>query len=134
MCCYRCLEERRLFLGGDRKSVTLPPYTFIGATTHQAALAKPLLDRFKIILHLEHYSEAEIAQLITQRAKRLRWPISDEALAGLASRGRGTPRIAIWSCCTHTPSPVYVLPHANCSVPYVMRTSTNEPWRECRTR
>ena len=92
---YRCLEERRLFLGGDRKSITLPPFTFIGATTDQWALSKPLRDRFKIILHLTHYSQDEIAELMTQRAKRLRWTISSDAITALAIRGRGTPRIAI---------------------------------------
>lgn len=92
---YRCLEERRLFLGGDRKSISLPPFTFIGATTDQWALAKPLLDRFKLILHLTHYTEAEMAELVTQRAKRLGWPIGEEAIKGIAVRGRGVPRIAI---------------------------------------
>lgn len=92
---YRCLEERRLFLGGDRKSITLPPFTFIGATTDEWALSKPLRDRFKIILRLEHYSEQELGELVRQRSKRLQWPISEEALKGIANRGRGTPRLAI---------------------------------------
>jgi Holliday junction DNA helicase RuvB len=92
---YRCLEERRLFLGGDRKSVSLPPFTFIGATTDEWALSKPLRDRFKIVLRLEHYSEAELAELIRQRAKRLKWSVTDEAVQQVAARGRGTPRLAI---------------------------------------
>ncbi len=92
---YRCLEERRLFLGGDRKNIMLPPFTFIGATTDEWALAKPLRDRFKIVAHLEHYSEDEIVHLVAQRAKGLHWPIEEEAIKGLALRGRGTPRIAI---------------------------------------
>jgi holliday junction DNA helicase RuvB len=92
---YRCLEERKLFLGGDRKSITLPPFTFIAATTDQWALSKPLRDRFKITLHLTHYSQEEIAELIQQRSKRLHWNTSDQAVAALAVRGRGTPRIAI---------------------------------------
>jgi len=92
---YRCLEERRLFLGGDRKSITLPPFTFIGATTDEWQLSKPCRDRFKIVLRLEHYTEPELMELIRQRTKRLQWPISEEALQGIASRGRGTPRLAI---------------------------------------
>jgi Holliday junction DNA helicase RuvB len=92
---YRCLEERRLFLGGDRKSIVLPPFTFVAATTDQWALSKPLVDRFKLILHLTHYSDAEIASLLTQRAKRQGWHIGEAAISGLASRSRGTPRIAI---------------------------------------
>ena len=92
---YRALEERRLFLGGNRRSITLPPLTVIGATTDSWALNKPCRDRFKITLQLVHYTEAEVTELVTQRAKRLRWPISNEAIAGIASRGRGVPRIAI---------------------------------------
>jgi len=92
---YRCLEERRLFLGGDRKNITLPPFTFIAATTDQWALSKPLRDRFKIILHLSHYSQNEIGEIVSQRAKRLRWNMTDDAVVALAVRGRGTPRIAI---------------------------------------
>lgn len=92
---YRCLEEGKLFLGGDRKSVSLPPFTFIGATTDEWALSKPLRDRFKVVLRLEHYSAAEIGELVTQRAKRLGWGIDVEAVKALAGRGRGTPRLAI---------------------------------------
>jgi Holliday junction DNA helicase RuvB len=92
---YRSLEERRLFLGGDRKSVSLPAFCFIGATTDEWALTKPLRDRFKITLRLEHYSEKELCELLKQRAKQLRWPITDEAVREIASRGRGTPRLAI---------------------------------------
>lgn len=92
---YRALEEGRLFLGGDRKSISLPPFTFIAATTDEYRLSKPLRDRFKIVLRLEHYSDGEIAELISQRAKRLKWPLSEAAVKGMASRGRGTPRIAI---------------------------------------
>lgn len=92
---YRCLEEGRLFLGRHRKSITLPAFTFIGATTDEWALAKPLRDRFKIVLRLEHYLEEEMMQLIQQRTKRLGWPIEEAAMAGIACRGRGTPRLAI---------------------------------------
>src|ERR1019366_9686454 len=56
---YRSLEERRLFLGRDRKSITLPPHTFVGATTDEWQLAKPLRDRFRVVLRLTHYSDQE---------------------------------------------------------------------------
>lgn len=92
---YRALEERRLFLGGDRQSVTLPEFTFIGATTDEWALNKPLRDRFKIVLRVTHYSDVELTQIIGQRAKRLGWSVSDEAIGEIARRGRNTPRLAI---------------------------------------
>jgi Holliday junction DNA helicase RuvB len=92
---YRCLEERRLFLGGDKKAITLPPFTFIGATTDEWALSKPLLDRMKITLRLQHYSEEELTKLVKQRTTILGWSITDEAIAGIAHRGRNTPRLAL---------------------------------------
>jgi len=92
---YRCLEERRLFLGGERRSLTLPPFTFIGATTDEWALSKPLLDRMKITLRLQHYTPEELAKLVTQRTTAIGWSITDEAIAGISQRGRNTPRLAL---------------------------------------
>lgn len=92
---YRALEERKLFLGGDRNSISLPPITVVAATTDEWLLTKPLRDRFKITLRLEHYSDNELSQLIAQRAKRLGWVVQDDAVEAIAFRGRGTPRLAI---------------------------------------
>jgi len=92
---YRALEEGRLFLGRERKPFNLPPLTFIGATTETYALAKPLRDRFKIVLQLTHYEPAELAELVRQRATALNWPVTDEAIEGIAARGRNTPRLAL---------------------------------------
>ena len=92
---YRCLEEGRLFLGGDRNGMTLPPFTFIGATTDEWALPKPLRDRFKVTLRLEHYTTEELEQLVQQRVKALGWNVADGVVPGIANRGRNTPRIAL---------------------------------------
>ena len=92
---YRALEEGKLFLGKERRSMMLPPLTFIGATTETYALAKPLRDRFKIVLQLTHYSDEEIEQLVRQRIKALGWEISDEAIKGISIRARNTPRLAL---------------------------------------
>lgn len=92
---YRCLEERKLFLGGNRKSITLPPFCFIGATTDTWSLTKSLRDRFRIHLTLTHYSEDELVQLVGQRAKRLGWAMADDAVQAIAARGRGVPRLAL---------------------------------------
>ena len=96
---YRTLEERRLHLAsgpdGGRQPIRLPPFTFIAASTDEWQLAKPLRDRFKLVLRLEHYSEDELEQLLAQRVRRLGWNISDTAVHGIAERGRGTPRLAL---------------------------------------
>ncbi|MGC4033473.1 MAG: AAA family ATPase [Tepidisphaeraceae bacterium] len=92
---YRILEEQRVFLAGSRTSIMLPPVCFIGATTDEWSLSKPLRDRFKIILRLTHYSEVEIKQIIAERCRRLGWSVEDVVVQGIASRSRGTPRLAV---------------------------------------
>lgn len=92
---YRALEERKLFLGGNRKPVTLPPFTLIGATTDEYLLTTSMRDRFKILLRLQHYSQDEMSLLIEQRAKRLGWDIDAASITQLAARARGVPRLAV---------------------------------------
>jgi Holliday junction DNA helicase RuvB len=91
---YRALEERKLFLG-KKHVVTLPPFTLIGATTDEHLLTRSMRERFRIHLRLTHYSDEEMFLLIQQRAKRLRWPVEDEAVRQLATKSRGTPRLAV---------------------------------------
>lgn len=91
---YRALEERKLFLG-KRHVVTLPSFCLIGATTDEHLLTRSMRERFRIHLRLTHYSGDEMAQVIQQRAKRLGWTIEDEAIRQLASKSRGTPRLAV---------------------------------------
>jgi len=67
----------------------------IGATTDEHLLTRSMRERFRINLRLTHYSEEETFLLIQQRAKRLRWTIEDIAVRQLASKSRGTPRLAI---------------------------------------
>jgi Holliday junction DNA helicase RuvB len=96
---YRALEEGTIFLPAvsdrRRQMLTLPPTTTICATTDEWALAKPLRDRFKLIVRLEHYSEDELQELIKQRAQQNGWRVTDEAIEAVARRGRNTPRLAL---------------------------------------
>lgn len=91
---YRALEERKLFLG-KKHVVTLPSFCLIGATTDEHLLTRSMRERFRIHLRLTHYSDDEMAQVIQQRGKRLGWSIEDEAVRQLATRSRGTPRLAV---------------------------------------
>ncbi len=91
---YRALEERKLFLG-KKHVVTLPPFCLMGATTEESLLSRSCRERFRIQIRLTHYTDDEIFQLIRQRGKRLGWTIEDDAVRQLASRSRGTPRLAI---------------------------------------
>ena len=91
---YRALENRQLFLG-KKHIVALPPFCLIGATTDEHRLHASLRQRFRIQIRTTHYSDEETFLLIQQRAKRLRWTIEDVAVRQLASKSRGTPRLAV---------------------------------------
>ena len=72
----------------------LPKFTLVGATTRAGQLSAPLRDRFGVILRLEMYSVDELSKIINRSANILSLNISQEAATEIASRSRGTPRIA----------------------------------------
>ena len=74
--------------------IDLPKFTLIGATTRSGLLSAPLRDRFGVISRLELYAPEDLKKIIFRSAKVLNIPIDDEGAAELASRSRGTPRIA----------------------------------------
>lgn len=74
--------------------VNLPKFTLIGATTRAGMLTGPFRDRFGVICRLEMYHKNELATIIRRSAKILDIDLDDEAAMELASRSRGTPRIA----------------------------------------
>ncbi|MDR0905734.1 MAG: Holliday junction branch migration DNA helicase RuvB [Oscillospiraceae bacterium] len=75
-------------------SLELKRFTLIGATTRSGQLSSPLRDRFGIDLKLELYTPNELAQIVERSAKILNIPIEPDGAFELASRARGTPRIA----------------------------------------
>ena len=72
----------------------LPKFTLIGATTRAGQLSAPLRDRFGVTLRLELYTPEELAKIVTRSAAILGMPIAPEGAMEIASRSRGTPRIA----------------------------------------
>lgn len=72
----------------------LPKFTLIGATTRAGQLSSPLRDRFGMILRLELYSPQELAKIVTRSAAILDTQIDADGALEIASRSRGTPRIA----------------------------------------
>ncbi len=72
----------------------LPRFTLIGATTRAGQLSSPLRDRFGVSLRLELYTPEELAKIVTRSAALLGMPIEPDGAAEIASRSRGTPRIA----------------------------------------
>ena len=74
--------------------IDLPPFTLVGATTRAGDLSAPLRDRFGIISKLKFYSIEELTEIIKRTSRVLAMPIQEDAAKELASRSRGTPRVA----------------------------------------
>lgn len=97
---YPAMEEYALDIvigkGPSARTVRLdiPPFTLIGATTRLSLLSSPLRDRFGSTYHLEFYEPEELASIVTRSASILGMELPAEAAALIASRSRGTPRIA----------------------------------------
>jgi Holliday junction DNA helicase RuvB len=97
---YPAMEDYALDIiigkGPAAKSIRidLPKFTLIGATTRAGLLTAPLRDRFGVISRLELYNVDELKQIVKRSAGLLEVEIDDEGAAEIASRSRGTPRIA----------------------------------------
>ncbi len=97
---YLAMEDYRVDVvvgkgpGATSIPLSLPPFTVVGATTRAGLLPAPLRDRFGFTGHLDYYSASELAQIVTRSAGLLGLEIDAEAAHELASRSRGTPRIA----------------------------------------
>jgi Holliday junction DNA helicase RuvB len=97
---YPALEDYQLDImigeGPAARSVKLdlPPFTLIGATTRAGMLTNPLRDRFGIVSRLEFYTPDELTKIIKRSADLLNTEIDGDGAREIASRSRGTPRIA----------------------------------------
>ena len=77
-------------------TVGLKPFTLIGATTRAGLLTQPLRSRFGIAHHLDYYDNAELRRILVRAVERLSMSgVSETALDSIASRSRGTPRVAL---------------------------------------
>jgi holliday junction DNA helicase RuvB len=97
---YPAMEDFELDLiigeGPAARSVKidLPPFTLVGATTRSGLLTTPLRDRFGIPIYLGFYTHDELEYIIRRNAGLMGLSISDDGAAEVASRARGTPRVA----------------------------------------
>lgn len=80
--------------GASAIPLALPPFTVVGATTRAGLLPAPLRDRFGFTGHLDFYADDELERVLMRSAGLLGVPLAPEAAAEIASRSRGTPRIA----------------------------------------
>ena len=97
---YPALEDFKLDLtvgeGPSARSllIDIPPFTLVGATTRSGLLSSPLRSRFGIPLHLEFYTDEELATIVARSARILEVEIEEAAAHEIAKRSRKTPRIA----------------------------------------
>ncbi len=97
---YSAMEDYRIDImidkGPSARSVQigLSPFTLVGATTRSGLLTAPLRARFGINMHLEYYDAETLKKIVLRSAGILKVRIGEEAAGEIASRSRGTPRIA----------------------------------------
>ena len=97
---YPAMEDNELDIiigkGPSARSIRLDlnPFTLVGATTRAGQLSAPLRDRFGVIFRLELYTPEELSEIVTRSAGILGINIEPEGAMEIASRSRGTPRIA----------------------------------------
>jgi Holliday junction DNA helicase RuvB len=97
---YLAMEDFRVDVmvgkgpGATSIPLELAPFTLVGATTRSGMLPNPLRDRFGFTAHLEFYAVDELREVIARAAEKLGLSIESNALVEIASRSRGTPRIA----------------------------------------
>jgi Holliday junction DNA helicase RuvB len=97
---YLAMEDYRIDImvgkgaGATSIPLELSPFTLVGATTRSGMLPNPLRDRFGFTANLEFYDAAELTEVLRRAASLLGIPVAGDALAEIAGRCRGTPRIA----------------------------------------
>src|SRR5919204_215061 len=80
--------------GATTLNLQLPKFTCVGATTRQGLLSGPMRDRFGISFRLDFYTQPELERIVTRSARLLEMEVEAAAVAEIARRSRGTPRIA----------------------------------------
>ena len=97
---YPAMEDRRIDImlgkGPSAEAMVLPvpPFTLIGATTRAGAISAPMHSRFGITLRLDYYPDEEMAEIVGRAARLLGIAVTEDGIAAIARRARGTPRIA----------------------------------------
>src|SRR3984957_8080320 len=97
---YPAMEDFRIDIvlgdGINARTISMPlkHFTLIGAPTRSGMLSSPMRDRFKMHEHLDFYTLAELAEIVTINARKLKTKLTPDAALELAGRSRGPPRIA----------------------------------------
>lgn len=80
---------------GKTVNIQLPEFTLMGATNYLGELPRPFLDRFRIQVNFEPYTQEEIYEIIVKAVQKLKYKVTKNAAKEIAARSRGVPRIAV---------------------------------------
>jgi Holliday junction DNA helicase RuvB len=94
---YLALDKRKVTVVGGQsvQSIPLAKFTLVLGTTDEYSLLSPLRDRMKLVLRFQFYSVEELRQIVTHRARALAWELDELVPPMIATRSRGTPRLAL---------------------------------------
>lgn len=97
---YLALDQRKILIPGGKggsapMSIPIQDFTLLLATTDEYQLLQPLRDRMKLTLRFEFYSSDELTQIVLQRSRGLGWKVEENVFPKIATKGRGTPRLAL---------------------------------------
>lgn len=94
---YLALDKRRVTIVGGRsvQSIPLAKFSLVLGTTDEYSLLSPLRDRMKLVLRFQFYGIEELRQIVTHRARALKWDLDELVPPMIAMRSRGTPRLAL---------------------------------------
>lgn len=97
---YPAMEEFRVEIVVDKGpharhySISLEPFTLVGATTRAGMITPPMHSRFGVVARLDFYDTSDLVQIVKRSSQLLEIEIDDEGTEEIAKRSRGTPRIA----------------------------------------
>ena len=94
---YVALDKRQIMIRGGSTITALPinDFTLLLSTTEEHDILQPLRDRMRLTLRFDFFTQLDLCQVVATRAKGLGWDIDNAIPSLIASRGRGTPRIAL---------------------------------------
>ncbi len=94
---YLAVDKRKLIIQGGKTPMTLPlaDFTLLLSTTDEYSLLQPCRDRMKLLLRFQFYEEVDLIEVLRHRTRALKWTVDEMLFAEIASRAKGTPRLAL---------------------------------------
>jgi Holliday junction DNA helicase RuvB len=94
---YLAVDKRKLIIQGGKTPMTLPlaDFSLLLSTTDEYSLLQPCRDRMKLLLRFQFYEEGDLIEVLRHRTRALKWTVDEMVFPEIASRAKGTPRLAL---------------------------------------